>query len=310
MTMQMAVLDKASINYAQIGPERRRLGQTHDVVLLHGLATNMAFWYFGVAKALAQFARVTVVDLRGHGMSTMPESGYTADEMADDLSGVLSQLHIERAHLIGHSYGGLVAASFAAKHPTAVKSLILADVRLPSVQPALKLNGWPLARAFAARLKAAGIDIDPEDPDFGLELLTQVAKLRLKSEGDVEKLEGVLGGAKRIMGPRVAAKWLRLLETTTAKRDFAHGSALKPSDLRGVNAPVYGLYGENSMTVASGRALADELPDCRFETIPKAGHFFPAARPRDFAFRSLKFLAAHVGAARAAPLAERPAYVN
>lgn len=300
MTMQTAVLDNASINYAQIAPARRRMGAAPEIVLLHGLATNMAFWYFGVAKMLANFARVTVVDLRGHGMSTMPPEGYTADEMAEDLFGVLAHLQIERAHLIGHSYGGLVAASFAARHPSAVQSLILADVRLPSVQPQMRLSGWPLARVFAERLKAAGIDIDPENPDFGVELLTEVAKLRLKNEGNADQLEGVLGGAKRIMGPRVAAKWLRLLEKTTAKRDFAIGSTLKPEDLRAVNAPVYGMYGQNSMTLNSGRALADALPDCRFEALPKAGHFFPASRPRDFAFRSLKFLAAHTGASRRA----------
>jgi pimeloyl-ACP methyl ester carboxylesterase len=298
MTMNMAALGGANIHYAQVGPERRRLAPVQDVVLVHGLATSMAFWYFGVAKFLANFARVTVVDLRGHGKSSMPAEGYTADEMAEDLHGVLTYLQMERAHLIGHSYGGLIAAAFAAKHPAFVKSLVLADVRLPSVQPQLKMSGWPLAEAYAARLKEAGIAIDPESPDFGVELLTEVARLRLKGEGDSEKLEKVFGGARRIMGPRVAAKWLKLLDTTTARRDFAYGSALKPDDLRVVNAPVYGIYGRNSMTIESGKALAEALPRCRFEAIPKAGHFFPASRPRDFAVRSLKFLAANAGVAR------------
>lgn len=309
--MQLATLDKASINYTQIGPERGRLRPAPNVVLVHGLATNMAFWYFGVAKALAQFCRVTVIDLRGHGMSTMPKDGYTADDMAEDLRGVFTCLQIERAHLIGHSYGGLVAAAFAARNPSSVGSLVLADVRLPSVQPQLRLGGSPMARAFAARLANAGIEIDPDTPDFGIEMLTALARLRLRNEGDVDKLEGVLGGAKRIMGPRVAAKWLRLLETTTARRDFAHGSALAPHELRTLNAPIYAVYGDNSLALSSGKALAGALPGCRLETIPKAGHFFPASRPRDFAFRSLKFLASQRNQARGRIHSENPPrYVN
>lgn len=300
MTMQIAVLDKTSINYAQIAPERA-FSPTQDIVLLHGLATNMAFWYFGIAKALARYGRITVIDLRGHGHSTMPATGYTADEMAADVHAVLAHLGIERAHMIGHSYGGLVAAAFACAFPASTRSLMLADVRLPSVQPKLQMSAWPRAGAFARHLEAAGIDIRPDDPDFGLELLTQIARLRLQGGADSEKLEGVMGGARRVMGPRAAAKWLKLLDTTSARRDFAFGSAIKPADLRSANAPVYGIYGQNSMTLTSGRALADALPNCRFDVLPKAGHFFPAARPREFAVRAMGFLAEHIGApARAA----------
>ena len=182
------------------------------------------------------------------------------------------------------------------------KDIVAGLKKIKAAQAAFASRGDRSGTHFAELelWKAAGIDIDPENPDFGVELLTEVAKLRLKNEGNADQLEGVLGGAKRIMGPRVAAKWLRLLEKTTAKRDFAIGSTLKPEDLRAVNAPVYGMYGQNSMTLNSGRALADALPDCRFEALPKAGHFFPASRPRDFAFRSLKFLAAHTGASRRA----------
>lgn len=290
MTIGTAILAKASISYTQIEPERT-FGPASDIVLVHGLATNMAFWYFGVARALAKLGRVTVLDLRGHGLSSMPENGYSADEMAEDVHGVLMQLGIEQAHLVGHSYGGLVAAAFAVAHPKQTRSLVLADVRLPSVQPQMKLSAWPLARVLVKHLNAAGITISPDDPDFGLELLTQLARLRLEGEAQAEKVEKIMGGAKRVMGRRAAAKWLKLLDTTSARRDFAFGSAIKPGDLRAANAPVYGIYGENSMTVSSGKALADALPDGRFEVLPKAGHFFPISRPREFARRTMTFLA-------------------
>jgi pimeloyl-ACP methyl ester carboxylesterase len=296
------MLAGAGINYAVINCERP-FAAPHDIVLIHGLATNISFWYFGIAKALAHLGRVIVFDLRGHGMSTMPVMGYTADEMVDDLKGVLAETGVERAHVIGHSYGGLVAAAFAAAHPQTIRSLVLADVRLPSVQPKLQLGKWALARGFAEKVAQAGIEIHADDPDFGLELLTQLAKLRVAGRLDGDAVEHVFGGARRIMGARAASKWLRLLETTTAKRDFAAGSKIKPSDLGAVTAPIFGVYGQNSMTLESGQALSDALPNFRFKTLAGAGHFFPAARPRQFAMLAGAFLAEKSGAPRFGPRA-------
>lgn len=290
MKMQYVGLSEARINYMQFDPMMQAV-ENQDIVLVHGLATNVSFWYLGIAKALSYFGRVTVFDLRGHGLSDMPATGYSAESMAEDLRGVLNHLEIEEAHLIGHSYGGLVAAAFAAAHPDYVKSLILADVRLPSVQPQLSLKAWPLANSIAKYLESAGVDIHPDEPEFGLELLTRMAKLRAEGSPDASKMEKLLGGAHRSMGQRAAKQWLKLMETTSARRDFSYGSAIKPADLATAKCSIYGLYGEHSMTRRSGEALAEALPDCRFEVMPRAGHFFPSSRPREFTFRAMSFLA-------------------
>jgi pimeloyl-ACP methyl ester carboxylesterase len=160
-----------------------------------------------------------------------------------------------------------------------------------------------LARGFVDKLARAGISIDPDDPDFGLELLTQLARLRVEGRLDGDAVEHVFGGARRLMGARAAAKWLRLLETTTAKSDFATGSKIKPADLGAVSAPIFGVYGQNSMTLESGHALSDVLPNFRFKTLAGAGHFFPAARPRQFAMLAGAFLAEKSGVPRLGPLA-------
>lgn len=290
MKMQFVDLGDARLNYMQFDP-MPQAAESQDIVLVHGLATNVSFWYLGIAKALSYFGRVTVFDLRGHGLSNMPASGYSADTMAEDLRGVLNYLGIEEAHLIGHSYGGLIAAAFAAANPGSVKSLMLADVRLPSVQPQLSLKAWPLAHSIAKYLENAGIDIHPDEPEFGLELLTRMARLRADGSPHAEKMEKLLGGAHRSMGPRAAKQWLKLMETTSARRDFSFGSALKPADLAAAKCSIYGLYGENSMTRRSGEVLAESLPDCRFEVMPRVGHFFPSSRPREFTFRAMAFLA-------------------
>ena len=65
----------------------------------------MSFWYMDIAKKLAKDRTIVMYDLRGHGYSDMPESGYDTETMEKDLSDLLKVLKVSRYHLVGHSYG-------------------------------------------------------------------------------------------------------------------------------------------------------------------------------------------------------------
>src|SRR3546814_3882769 len=68
-----------------------------DVVLVHGLGANRAFWYPRLASALVPQFRVTIYDLRGHGYSEVPPSGYSTTTMAQDLFDVMDEHGIAKA---------------------------------------------------------------------------------------------------------------------------------------------------------------------------------------------------------------------
>src|SRR3712207_3517403 len=87
----------------------QQLGEGPDVVLVHGLGANLAFWYLGAAPLIATDHRVTAYDLRGHGLTARTPSGYSTGQLAADLMAVLDRLKIERTTLIGHSYGAAIA---------------------------------------------------------------------------------------------------------------------------------------------------------------------------------------------------------
>ena len=95
------------------------------LVMLHGLATNMAFWYLRLAPALNERFHVTLYDLRGHGRSERTPTGYRASSLALDLTALLDRLEIEQSHLIAHSFGGVVALEHATRVPRRVQSLLL-----------------------------------------------------------------------------------------------------------------------------------------------------------------------------------------
>ncbi|MBC7921797.1 MAG: alpha/beta hydrolase [Ferruginibacter sp.] len=88
--------------------------------------------YHPIAAGLARHHRVIIVDIRGMGSSEKPATGYDKKTMARDIYELLRHLGLEKASLLGHDIGGMVAASFAFNHPAATEKLILADGAHPS----------------------------------------------------------------------------------------------------------------------------------------------------------------------------------
>ncbi len=74
------------INVQQIHRPSDRPQQ--DLLMVHGLASNMGFWLRGYVDALAEDFRITLVDMRGHGRSEFAMTGYTPDQLGDDLAAV------------------------------------------------------------------------------------------------------------------------------------------------------------------------------------------------------------------------------
>ena len=150
-------MPKASINKCMI--HYQQLGKGRNLVLVHGLLGNLAFWYFSVLPQLVEGFRVCVYDMRGHGRSEMSQSGYSSADMAEDLRGLMDHLGMEQAHVVGHSFGGAVALHYAANCPERVLSLTLADAWIPGLQPSFPRRDSSYWKLYRLRLQRAGICI-------------------------------------------------------------------------------------------------------------------------------------------------------
>jgi pimeloyl-ACP methyl ester carboxylesterase len=269
----------------------RRVGEGADVVLIHGLAANHAFWNLPVLLPLIREHAVTVYDLRGHGGSSMPPAGYTVAHMAEDLAALLDHLGIARAHLVGHSYGGVVALRYAASHPGRVASLTIADARVRALQPHQRLRDWPDWRSAQKRLQELGLVVGEDEPEVGLRLLEALAdpewRARHRQNGGGRSLFVPFGK----WGDSSARRWLELLERTSIKREIMGDLALTLEELEGIAAPTLAIYGERSRTLQSCFGLQTRLPRCKTVIVPEVGHFYPLIRPRFFVECVLQFLA-------------------
>jgi len=103
----------------------RWAGTGSPVVLLHGLASQRRFWNL-VAARLAGLP-ILALDQRGHGDSERPEGPYDVSSVAADLATAMDALGWSRAVVVGHSWGGAVASTFAVDHPERTLALVAID---------------------------------------------------------------------------------------------------------------------------------------------------------------------------------------
>ena len=103
-------------------------GQGEPVVLIHGLYSSAKInWQLpGVIGLLAPHYRVIALDLPGHGESDKPENEAAYGvQIVEDVRQLLDHLEIKKAHVVGYSLGGMVAAKFLVMHPDRVRTAIL-----------------------------------------------------------------------------------------------------------------------------------------------------------------------------------------
>lgn len=109
--------------YDEHGAARRKGDPT--IVLLHGLLFDGGMWR-GQVEALASLGRVVVMDGPGHGKSE-PGPRFTVEDHADAMFDALNELGIDRAIVIGLSWGGMLGMRLALQHPEKVAGLAILD---------------------------------------------------------------------------------------------------------------------------------------------------------------------------------------
>ncbi len=96
------------------------------IVLIHGFSSSTLVWSRVFLRLANAGFRVIAVDLLGYGYSGKPRQGrYTIEAQAQMIVGLLDKLKIERAHFVGSSYGGAVAAVCAFDYPDRIEKLVL-----------------------------------------------------------------------------------------------------------------------------------------------------------------------------------------
>ena len=137
-----------------------RLGAGRPIVLIPGLGTDSKA-FMSLATDLSTAGAVVVLDPRGAGRSSKPREAYTIEQMAEDVSGLISELGIGPASVVGYSLGGRIALCLAAGHPEQVSRLVLAATSARAGRARPLSLGWLLMELGAHMPKGRAPDAQP-----------------------------------------------------------------------------------------------------------------------------------------------------
>ena len=242
-------------------------GSGTPVVLVPGVQGRWE-WMLPTVDALARRCRVVTFSLADE-----PSCGGRFDEATgfrcyvDQILGALDAVGVRRAAICGVSYGGLIAAAFAASHPDRVSSLILVSALSPSWTPDARVRIFVSApRLLTPLFMAASLRTYPE--------------IAAANRGFVRGLGPALGHAWRVLthmfSPGRMARRVRLFERIELRPELAR-----------VGAPALVLTGEGSLDrvvpVAATREYLQMWPHASVATLARTGHLGLVTRPDEFA---------------------------
>lgn len=99
-------------------------GDGFPVIFLHGFGSKKEVWKPQIEDFSKKF-RMIILDRRGTGRSERPDYSYTMNDVLYDIKDLMDELQIKSTHLIGRSFGGMIAQNFVLKFPGYVKKLVL-----------------------------------------------------------------------------------------------------------------------------------------------------------------------------------------
>lgn len=238
-------------------------GSGDPVVFLHGYTTDHELWHEQVA-VLSPAHRCVTYDLRGHGQSSSPDTGYSLADHVGDLLRVMDSLEIPVATLVGLSMGGGIAQSAALNHPGRVRRLVLASSVISGLP--WEESMWNYFRDFETEARQVGVQMAVDKVWMAGPLFKTIRRypaLQARLRGMAHRFSG--GNIfDRATYPRPAV----------SDKDRLGEIACQTLVLRGeMEVPEF---------VRRAELLASSIPGARLETIPRAGHFLNLESPTAF----------------------------
>jgi pimeloyl-ACP methyl ester carboxylesterase len=230
-------------------------GKGDPVVFVHGLGLDSRIWDDQV-ESIPESYETLVYDLRGHGESDAPETGYSYKHYADDFGTLISECVSLPVHIVGLSMGGAIAFKYTREHPEHVRSLTLVGTHISGYTA---FENWPNLHKVSRS----------DGPDAAREMWKSF-RLFASVKSDENRWNKLCGIVDRFS----CAPWLDPNPRYNDDDDFANTEEVVVPTLiaSGTLDPDFRPISEH---------LALKLPDARFESF-NCGHLVNFELPGEF----------------------------
>ncbi|KAF2394217.1 alpha/beta fold hydrolase [Pseudomonas frederiksbergensis] len=243
-------------------------GKGPAVVLLHGFGDTGDMWA-PLAADLAKDHTVVVPDLRGMGLSSIPDSGFDKKTQAGDIRGVLAALGIEHSVVIGHDIGTMVAFAYAARYPQLTDRLVVMDAPVPGITPWNEIVRSPMLWHF---------DFGGPDAERLVAGRERIYLDRFWNEfaGDPTKVDEATRQHYAKLYARPGAMRAAFAQFRSIRQDAVDNEATMKSRLK---MPVLAIGGEKSFGNNEAIVMRNAADKVTEVLIPGAGHWLMEEAP-------------------------------
>lgn len=239
----------------------REAGEGPALVFIHGMGGDSRNWESQYARFSGRY-RVIGWDAPGYGGSEdWPGEAPAVRDYSDMIARFLDGLGVDRAHMVGHSFGGTLMPAFQKAHPKMVASMVLA-------QPVI--GSGPRGRAKQAEIVAARLELLTEKGIAGY--AREHAPNSVAATADAATVARGIEVTSRTRLQGYMAQWQAMARADIFKEI---GNALPPTT-------VVAGAGDRTASQAVVRRIADALPGARFVTLPEVGHMIYIEHPERF----------------------------
>jgi pimeloyl-ACP methyl ester carboxylesterase len=246
-------------------------GHGPAVILVHGYAETSLMWRPLIPKLADRFT-VIAPDLPGIGDSGVPKDGLDMKTAAIRIHALAKSLGIQKARVVGHDIGLMVAYAYAAQFPDEVEKLVVMDAFLPGVP------GWELAYDSPDFWHFRFHGPTPEAPVAGRESIyfayfwNDLAADKMRSLPESDRKAYVAAYSRP---GRMRAGWAYFASWPVTAKDFAQMAQTK------LRMPVLSIAGERASAAILGPQMKLVATDVQVIVLKDTGHWLMEERPKE-----------------------------
>jgi pimeloyl-ACP methyl ester carboxylesterase len=255
-------------------------GHGAPVILLHGYTQTSLMWR-PLIPALAERFTVVAPDLPGIGDSSIPIDGLDMKTAAVRIHGLARALGFEKAEVVGHDIGLMVAYAYAAQFPAEVAKLAVMDAFLPGVDGWESVYNNPGIWHFRFNGPTPEALVEGRERIYFEHFWNNFAADQTHSIPEADRKAYAAAYARP---GRMRAGWAYFVSFQQAAMDFALLARTK------LPMPVLAIGGERANGDVLGRQMKLVASDATIVVLKGSGHWVMEERPRETADALLKFL--------------------